>query len=214
MLKVENWYSFEEALGIAVGDMDNVAHKFFAGTYNIETVAEDGFGYNDMEKVCKNLFTESGGSYSANAGINDFLLHLIMRYGKYYVYHIDTAEPTAVEESSANKDWLTLFFHMLDVTAPKYTKILSIYKDNENKLMDKLTNASQTVNRFNDTPQDGGLFDDDSHTTSVNQIDSSAETDVATVMARLKEIQDSYENVLLLWSNEFYRLFIKEEQLR
>lgn len=215
MLKVRNYYSFQDCLEIALGELLGIIDDFLDGTYNIVAVAEDGWGTDGIEKACTNLFEydSSSSSWNSKEFINEFFVHLIMRFYSYFVYFVEGENPTVAEVFAANKEWLLKFFHMLDITAPKYTNILKIYKDNKSKLMDKLENGSKVVNRFNDTPQDGGTFDDDEHTTSITETDSSASTDVATVMARIKEIQDSYDNIMLLWSNEFIRLFIKKEQV-
>lgn len=55
------------------------------------------------------------------------------------------------------------------------------------------------------------------HTDNVGSVteerSSTTEVDSATTMARIKEIEDSYQKVLYNWSNEFGGLFIEEDNL-
>ena len=57
--------------------------------------------------------------------------------------------------------------------------------------MNKISASSKTL--FNDTPQNGGDFTTDNHTTNATQVTS--ESDVGTPIARLKEIRDNLESL-------------------
>ena len=64
--------------------------------------------------------------------------------------------------------------------------------------------------RVNDTPQNGGLWTDDKHSSSYEEGGSTTTTgvDPKTVMERIAEIQDNYKNVIGKWCKEFEALFI------
>ena len=74
------------------------------------------------------------------------------------------------------------------------------------------SNNSQTG--FNDTPQNGGLWNDDKHTSTItlingtNSNDTTVTTDSGTIMSRLKEIRDNLESLYDTWSNEFGKEFV------
>lgn len=86
--------------------------------------------------------------------------------------------------------------------------------------------SSKARTRFSDTPELAGLYDDEKYTTNLSNgdVDSSGENtaniessgkkevvtkiDPMTIMARIKEIDDNYQNIMLKWVNEFDRLFI------
>lgn len=88
-----------------------------------------------------------------------------------------------------------------------YKKMLSLYKSNENKLLDKLKNKTSFINRFNDTAENGGDFSDDEHTSYVTQGESESELETANLMNRLDEIKRLYFDGLSEWVNEFRGLF-------
>lgn len=97
-------------------------------------------------------------------------------------------------------------------TADKYLTLLSLYTAQQANLMNQLKTTVGIVgdHRVNDTPQDGGSFDDDNHTSvyEANTSTTTTDTDPDTVMARLDEIQNKYMNVLKAWCDEFNSLFI------
>ena len=98
------------------------------------------------------------------------------------------------------------------MTSEKYLTLLGLYTAQRANLMNQLTTTIGVVgdHRVNDTPQDGGSFDDDNHTSvyEANNSTTTTEADPDTVMARLDEIQNKYMNVLKAWCDEFNCLFI------
>ena len=109
--------------------------------------------------------------------------------------------------------FMTTLLNIMNFTAEKYLTILDIYKNNKEKLLDKVQSITDSINRFNDTPQDGGDFDDDEHTSNINKAHVESGSDFNTLMARIKEIEMSYSNLMLKWTNEFDRIFLREENL-
>ena len=136
------------------------------------------------------------------------------------------------------------FLNILEFTWKKYTTILSAYESNKNKLMDRLqkvidgeinntgyqtnevTNSGSETRRDNDTPQDSGTFDDDSHTSFITEGTSSTsglqtrrdglkmENDVTeswddtSIIERLEKIESKYQLTMKKWVDEFGVLFI------
>lgn len=86
--------------------------------------------------------------------------------------------------------------------------------------MSKLTSittssgSSDSQTGFNDTPQNGGLWNDDKHTSTItlvngkNSNDTTVTADSGTIMSRLKEIRDNLESLYDTWSNEFGKEFV------
>lgn len=118
-----------------------------------------------------------------------------------------------------NDDYLEIgvkFIRKLSViynlTESKYLYLLNLYGAQKANLMNQLSVVQSTLgdHRVNDTPQNGGVFTNDEHT-SVYEANSSTVTtssDPMTIMARIDEIQNKYMNVLKAWCNEFSSLFI------
>ena len=76
--------------------------------------------------------------------------------------------------------------------------------------MERTTTGNDT-RRENDTPQDGGDFADDGHTSYINQGETSVteEHEDTPLIERIDKIQNLYQKTMLKWVNEFSGLFIE-----
>ena len=86
----------------------------------------------------------------------------------------------------------------------KFSLLISNQEANKTKLLDQIKSSS--VNRFNDTPQNQGTFEDNEHNTNVTKTENA--TDGATLLARLNEIEDNLKRLYENWSNEFRKFII------
>ena len=119
---------------------------------------------------------------------------------------------TLEEEMDIDKrnEFIAKLLMIMEMTSPRYLKLLEAYTSSDNKLLDPVKITSKALTRFNDTPQDEGDFANDEHTTNLTEDDRETSNELDTKMARLKEIESNYNNILLNWSNEFESLFIEE----
>ena len=106
------------------------------------------------------------------------------------------------------RTWFTkhgpLWLRWLRESKERYVPLITNLETIKTKLMDRI--GSQSVTLFNDTPQNGGNFVLDPYTTNATK--STTESDVATPIARLKEVQDLLRNYYADWANEFSRFII------
>ena len=86
----------------------------------------------------------------------------------------------------------------------KFSLLIANQEANKTKLLDQIKSSS--VNRFNDTPQNQGQFEDNSHNTNVTKTENA--TDGATLLARLNEIEDNLKRLYEDWSKEFRKFII------
>lgn len=86
----------------------------------------------------------------------------------------------------------------------KFSLLIANQEANKTKLLDQIKSSS--VNRFNDTPQNKGTFEDNEHNTNVTKTENA--TDGATLLARLNEIEDNLKRLYENWSNEFRKFII------
>ena len=136
----------------------------------------------------------------------------------------------------------------LNSTYPYYSKLISLYETEESKLMDKLTSETsrnlintrsggntntlrsgpqKSTTRENDTPQNGGYWEDDEHTSSISTSEYGAytntydlvynnqkiadtgtmttEADPDTIINRLDDIRKKYINFYEKWCEDFRR---------
>ena len=90
----------------------------------------------------------------------------------------------------------------------------------------EVSNSGSETRRDNDTPQDSGTFDDDSHTSFITEGSSSSsglqtrrdglkmENDVTeswddtSIIERIEKIENKYQQTMRKWTDEFAVLFI------
>ena len=182
---------------------------------------------------------------ATQAAVSNTLLtdYLIPRYSEGIVKITSQETPDYKSLKSKMSAWL-------NSTYPYYNKLITLYNSEENNLLNKLetistdnravtksggntntlnSGAQHSESRENDTPQNGGNFNDDEHTSSISISDYNAYTneytfvynneksqhsgtittsiDPSTIMERLTEIREKYVNLYSEWSNEF-RVFI------
>ena len=148
--------------------------------------------------------------------IEEMLNDFYVRFYKYY--GVEVEDESIQTFSTAATEFFYKFWNVLNVTYPKYAPIIKAFKDNETKLMDSLNrdytddgdSSGSVVSRFNDTPQDGGAFDDDTHTTNINESESSSESGLEHketynneyMLDRLNRIRDKLSNLFTEWENK------------
>ena len=120
-------------------------------------------------------------------------------WNNYYCYY-DNEEEKNIEMSKM----LLRITSYINKTEKKYGLVINLYKENENKLLDKIAVISNT--KYNDTPQDGGNFEDDDHIT--NATETKTESDPDTIIGRLNEIRSKYRDLYNDWLNDFIKKFV------
>ena len=154
--------------------------------------------------------------------IEEMLNEFYNRFYKYTAFSIYSDD----ELNDAKDDFAIRFLNALNVTYPKYRLIVKYYKDNQDNLMKGLTRqyrddsgtSGSSTNRFNDTPQNGGDYSDDNHTTNINQIESESTSGLSHteeysneyILDRINKISDDLKNVFLKWENEVGRILWME----
>lgn len=101
--------------------------------------------------------------------------------------------------------WFGKFLAIFNRTQSKYIKLITLYEAEANNLMQDIKTLS--INRYNDTPQNGGDYSDDSHTSTINKHETS--TPLVTKMARLEEIRRYWRDIYEEWAKEFRGIFIE-----
>lgn len=139
-------------------------------------------------------------------------------YARYYNWYVDYSKITAFDQELEPTTYMCKVFlfklvNIIVLTYDRYATILGYYTAQKANLMNQINTSNSGTVRFNDTPQNGGDFSDDEHTTNITQSTSTSTTDGNTPIMRLKEIQDNYRDAMEEWCNEFRRLFIPEEDI-
>ena len=108
---------------------------------------------------------------------------------------------------------LNKLINVLNNTLPRYIPLLQQNEIASTDPIAPVSSVSRSKTRFNDTPQDGGLYEDDPHTTNLSQTENETSVDSASIMERLEQLFKNFRSIILEWSNEFNMLFLKEEQI-
>lgn len=97
-----------------------------------------------------------------------------------------------------------LLYRWINESKEVYETLISNLEENKSKLLNAIKTSTNT--KFNDTPQEPGVFTEDEYTSSITATESA--TDAGTLMSRLKEIEDDLRSLYGKWANEFSRFVI------
>lgn len=141
------------------------------------------------------------------------------RYGQHVIVkvkqYLSDVEPTtdSIIEEGYLKKWFYKYLNMLKLTYSYYSTILELYNNNATKLLDDLKTTSSVKMKFNDTPQNAGAgtYVAENYLTTYTENTSESSSPIATIIQRLKEIQENYRDMMSEWVNKFERIFYEEE---
>ena len=186
-------------------------------TGNNTPLADFLYNCESLYPILEDMISQDGYSTPIWDSLNDevkvdyrgVLDLVVKRYLEHYCFYTDSNELDPVKA----KNFIAKLIQVLEMTAPRYLTILKAYKDSQNALLDPVRISNSGITRFNDTPQDEGDFANDEHTTNLTEDTRTTENDMDSKMGRIREIERSYSNILLNWSNEFEGLFIEESNI-
>ena len=136
----------------------------------------------------------------------DLLNNVYSRFEKHYIYW-------GKNETLSAQDRYEIALKIANIimnTYDKYAQVYKYYKDKENSLMSMIESESTGAIRYNDTPQNGGDFNNDAHTTNYTGSKTVNKTEGDTPINRLVEIKNKLSSILFEWSNEFDRIMLEE----
>lgn len=237
--KSELWYSYQELLdevsmeGVA---MPRYPHDSEMSSDWFTQLIEAG----ELEFAVYTL-SEFFPDELINQIVNALMGVVYNRHAYDYIAMVEPTDDESFDLNAAMYQALRKLIGVIDLTIPKYVPMLQQSEiastapltpnvdEYSEEAEGENSNSSDTSGktRTNDTPQDGGDFDDDPHATNVTDNEghvgnagdysskrkSSSSTNVGTLMSRLAEMYANFQSVILEWSNEFNQLFFKEEQL-
>lgn len=186
-------------------------------TGNLTPGADFLYNCESIYPILETMISEDGYSTPIWDSLNDEIkvdyrgvLDLVVkRHLDHYCFYTESNE----FNTEKAKNFIAKLIQVLEMTAPRYLTILKAYKDSQNALLDPVRISNSGITRFNDTPQDEGDFANDEHTTNLTEDTRTTENDMDSKMGRIREIERSYSNILLNWSNEFEGLFIEESNI-
>lgn len=103
--------------------------------------------------------------------------------------------------------FLRKVLNILNGSFDRYNAIYDAFETQKSKLLNSIKTTQLGSAKFNDTPQGNGDYSDDPHTTNITLTKGETESDNLTPVMRLKEIEDSLNDILFNWSKEFEKIF-------
>ena len=183
--------------------------------YSTDLTNTGPFALTGGNKTTRNLIytldriaTAAGYTSLTNAtyASNDYLWtvwkdYIFPRFWNSYVCWSDDEDSTA---SKAFAEEIGKIYSWIISSTDKYSQVIENFENNKAKLLDEIKTYS--VDRFNDTPQNDGTYDDDTHNTNVTKHESTSLG--GTMMARLKEVESNIEEYYKEWSDEFRKFIL------
>lgn len=211
MLQSKLWYTYQELLNEV--NIDGVQMPRFP--HDVEMSSDWFTQLIEAGELEVAVYTLS--EFFTDEMLNDIINALMgIVYNRHANDYIAEVKPSGDEgEDFYNAMFQTLnkLINVIDLTIPKYVPLL---QQNEKYSTDPVAPiGSETTGRtrFNDTPQNDGYFNDETHATNVSESTSNTQVDSGSIMQRLDEMFKNFRSIILEWSNEFNNLFFKEEQI-
>lgn len=138
-----------------------------------------------------------------------------LSYARLKEHYLGITESDTLSTADATRFLLNII-NVIIITYPRYSSLLKAYEDKKDTLLASIRSSTEGKTRYNDTPQNVEVDDDfenDKHVTNITKASTSSETDGGSAIARIKEIQDAFENQLLNWSNELDRVLLEESNV-
>ena len=186
-------------------DGDNLYEKGTMSSFLQFLLGEDLTGYQ--------LPTDLG---SKSALYDRLISELLGRYwekpiGKTYLppWEEEIPEET-IERIIAS--WTRRFLGVLNRTHERYILILDSYASARDKMMADVKSHTSSKRKHNDTPQNAnteGIYEGDNYISDFTKFETENDTEFATKMQRLREIEDLYSNVMADWVDEFQKTFLE-----
>lgn len=203
------WFTFQEVLNLYPSRAPSYPHDNVTPANWFTKMLEDA----NMEfsvYTLSEFFTDD----LINDIVNALMWIVYCRHDLDYVYEIvlpwdEEYELQEIDFKKAMKDVL----NVLNNTIARYIPML---QQNEYASTDPVRPVSSVTSgktRFNDTPQNGGDYNNDPHATNVSESESEIKVDSGSLVSRLNEMFKDFRSIMLDWSNEFNKCFLKEEQL-
>lgn len=202
---VEEWYTYQEILNCTDAGPTSPHSKAFASDWFSDVL--DELGIEIAVFTLSEFFTDS----LVSAIVDSVMTIVYERHSRDYIYHRLPAEGDLTDDDL--REALCPIVNVVNLTLPRYIPLLQQNEYASTDPIAPVTSRSTGKTRFSDTPQNGGLFEDDDHTTNLTQSETESSVDSASLMERLDMMFRNFRSVILEWSNEFNRLFLKEEQL-
>ena len=220
------WFNFYECCNAfaAVEGGDEIKIEdgvLYCGGEEIDPNATKFFTATDWKYILEDSTNSRGYSFldedgNANEDVCKALVRLMAQYRRWY---LASCTPTMYEEKGTEylhivfRNALEDLLNKCERAYEEYVPILKLYEQQEANLLAQIKTSSTADSRFNDTPQNGGSWDDDNHTTNLTQMSSESATDGDTPIRRLEEVRRLWRSVMSEMVDYLAEMLIPEDNI-
>lgn len=161
--------------------------------------------YGTLEAFMSRCTLDTAQQPATDQQTKDLFNLLWLRYGNKTVSYTDEVYQNGelIETDMTDVDNLSdKINYIYSTTKDRYLYLLQLYTDNKRNLLKSVTTTM--TQRYNDTPQDGGDWLDDRHSTTITQEEQSS--DFMPLINRINDIERKYRNLLDSWVMEYEEL--------
>lgn len=147
--------------------------------------------------------------------VNCLMTQVYNRHASNYIISKEVGyfDDAPVLDTDDFKKAMFKIINIINLTLPRYIPLLIQFENASGNPLKANKSEGIVTSRFNDTPQNGGDYSSDDHTSNITQGTNSQELEIGTLMTRLSEVYQNFRSILADWSNEFNKLFLLESQI-
>lgn len=162
-----------------------------------------GIPQHEITGIQENEFEASSSAPTHYGLIHKLFMYIINKYQDEAIGFGEIENPTLIqlEANPTCRKFFRVMVGLMVETYPKYSTMLKLYQDEKDHLMDDVKNYV----KFDDTPQTPGSYGTDEFMTTYTEYSN----EFSTKMARIKEIENNFANLMKEWCDEFANLFIE-----
>lgn len=218
------WVTLETCLTMLL-KADNDSRFSFAGYkgryitryQDPDTFTFSNWNPSDIGYACGYYFPETSDT-DVDAKYKDVLfLSLNRHWGDFLIKYkrdvlLNAEDISDTELSDRIKRKLCSFLQRMVETGERFYPLLTAYRSKYTSLLAKIETETETVDRFNDTPQipdsAGAVLEDDPYVTNLRKLKSLSKTDPGSIPSQLEECYRFLHNILEDWANQLDLCFV------
>ena len=215
MMKKINWYSFKEVLQVfplLCPSYQNEKRETSTWFLSMLNDANLDLRYVGIKSNSTKITSEK-----IQSAVNLLAEILFDRHANDYLYKLElNYNENHTLDVNDFRSAMSKVINVINLTMPKYIPLLEEILDKYENPLKQLESESEGFSRFNETPQeeiDSTDFNSGDYATTMGKNKQVSKVDSGSVVARIKEFQDDWRSIALLWANEFEGVFIEDYQL-
>jgi hypothetical protein len=170
--------------------------------------------YETLKNTIEELWYEGFITFETSSKVETLWNKVLDEFLDHYIFIGDKKidDLTQSECIDLSQEFIKKFYTTYEATKDYYETLIGFYDTKKANLLDKVQSTTDNKVKFNDVPQTTAQegFTGDAYATNYTHSEGTNGSDFATLMTRLREIQDDFKNVWNDWIYEFRKLFLED----